>query len=88
MRSFFDSKGQILGLLALLVFAGCSTTEYARIQATGMHAITPYGILSVGILDYQRYARPGETSEVKTKAKVSDALPEPQPASQHTASVP
>lgn len=45
-------------ILALTLFcSGCATT-HAKIHAYGLHAITAYGIISLGVLDYERQADP------------------------------
>ena len=42
----------------MLFLTGCSATTHARIHAYGLHAITGYGIISLGVLDYERTADP------------------------------
>lgn len=46
----------LLALVAIVVSAlsGCASTNYAKINAYGVHAITPYGIISMGVLSYER----------------------------------
>lgn len=47
-------------LLGLAMLSGCSRTLSAKIDAYGVHAITPYGIISMGVLSYERKAQPDE----------------------------
>lgn len=55
--------GVIVALWVVVVLSGCSRTEYAKIDAYGLHAITPYGIISMGVLSYQRVADPKEEKD-------------------------
>ena len=47
-------------LFAAMMLTSCASTQYAKINAYGVHAITPYGIISMGVLNYERAAKPDE----------------------------
>jgi hypothetical protein len=50
-------------LLLISMISGCAQTTAARIKAYGVHAITPYGVISMGVLDYSRKAEPDDKDE-------------------------
>jgi hypothetical protein len=48
-------------LIMLLGLMGCTTTM-ARVEAYGAHIISPYGVVSLGWIKYEREADPNESA--------------------------
>jgi hypothetical protein len=49
--------GRLSGLCLCLVISGCTTTM-AKVEAYGAHIISPYGVVSLGWIKYEREADP------------------------------
>lgn len=45
---------RLIYLTACLMLSGCATTRSANITAYGVQAITPYGVINAGYINYQR----------------------------------
>ena len=73
---------RLLLTIACAILSGCSTTEYAKIHAYGVHAITPYGIISMGVLEYERAAKPNVNESQPPEIWIVPPREEPQQASQ------
>jgi uncharacterized protein YceK len=49
-----------LSLIVLLFLSGCTTT-LAKVEAYGAHIISPYGVVSLGYIKYERQADPTQS---------------------------
>jgi uncharacterized membrane protein YdcZ (DUF606 family) len=47
----------VAALIMLLSLMGCTTTK-AKVEAYGAHIISPYGVMSLGWIKYEREADP------------------------------
>ena len=53
-------KRLALLIVLLLSVSGCATTMSAKITAYGMWSVTPYGLVGIGWLNYERQAAPAD----------------------------